>query len=129
MQTRTPLLIALIAAAALGGCKKQSHTIVVGPHADEASPSAPAAPVALPPTVSSSKVYRCADNKVVYVDWLSDGKSANVRTDKTGAATQLTTPEAGKPMAAAGGYELSGAPGASSVRIAVPGHGSQSCKS
>jgi hypothetical protein len=127
IMTRTPLLI-LAAAAALAGCNKENHTIVAaGPDQGDNS-SETNSPVALPPSVVSSKTYRCADNKVVYVDWFSDNKSANVRTEPGGVATQVTAPEAGKPMSAAGGYQISGTAGAPSVKIAVPGHASQGCK-
>jgi uncharacterized lipoprotein YajG len=127
--TRTPLLITLAAAAALAGCNKQSHTIV----ADSNIPEDPAAaavngPVELPPAIIASKVYRCADNKIVYVSWLSDNKSATVRTERNGAPTQVTAPAAGQPMTAAGGYSVSGSSSDSTAKIALPGHPSQSCK-
>jgi hypothetical protein len=129
--TRTPMLIMLAAAAALAGCNKESHTIVAGPDTgDNATNTATAnAPVALPPSVVSSKIYRCADNKVVYVDWLSDNKSANIRTDKGGVPTQVTAAEAGKPMAGPAGYSLDGTASAKSVKIAVPSHPAQTCNS
>jgi hypothetical protein len=127
--TRTPMILMLAAAAALAGCNKENHTIVTGP-SDQSNDANVAAsvPVELPPSIVSSKIYRCADNKVVYVDWLSDDKSANIRTDQGSSPTHVTAAEAGKPMTAAGGYELSGTTGASSAKIAVPGHASQSCK-
>ena len=75
--TRTPMLIMLAAAAALAGCNKDNHTIVAGPPGDDVNATANA-PVALPPVITASKVYRCDDNTVLYVNWLSDG-SANVR--------------------------------------------------
>ena len=128
--TRTPMLIMLAAAAALAGCNKESHTIVAGPDTgDNATNTTANAPVALPPSVVSSKIYRCADNKIVYVDWLSDNKSANIRTDKGGIPTQVSAPEAGKPMTGAGGYSLDGTASAKSVKIAVPGHPAQTCNS
>jgi hypothetical protein len=89
--TRTPLLITLAAAAALAGCNKENHTIVAGPPDDEQN--AAHAPVALPPSITATKVYRCADNQVVYVNWMSDG-SANVK-DKPGGA--ITPVPAGSP--------------------------------
>lgn len=125
--TRTTLLLTLAAATALAGCNKESHTIVAGANGD-ASNAAANAPVALPPAIAASKIFRCADNQVVYVDFLSDSKSANVRTEKDGASTQVVSAEPGQPMTAGGGYEVNGAPSAASVKIAVPGHPSQSCK-
>ena len=126
--TRTPLLITLAAAAALAGCNKENHTIVAGgPPGDDIN-VATNAPVALPPSITASKIYRCADNTIVYVDWLSDGKTANVRTEKGGSPTQVVAPEAGKPMTGPAGYSVEGSASASSAKIAVPGHAAQNCK-
>jgi hypothetical protein len=126
--TRTPLLITLAAAAALAGCNNSDHTIGGGPDADNGANAAANAPVALPPTIAASKIYRCADNKLVYVDWLSDNKTANIRTEQGGSPTQVAAIEPGKPMTGAAGYELSGSATAAAVKITVPGHASQSCK-
>jgi len=125
--TRAPLLITLATAAALAGC----HATTIDLNKDNSSDDtnvATNAPVALPPSISASKIYRCADNKVVYVDWMSDGKTANVRTDKGGNPTVVTAAEAGKPMTAAGGYSVEGTASASTAKIGVPGHPAQSCK-
>ena len=125
---RIALIISLAAAAALSGCGNENHNIVAGgPDPDENAPVANG-PVELPPVVTAAKIYRCADNAVIHVDWLSDGKSANVRLDKSTSPTHVAAPEAGKPMTAAGGYSVEGSDKASSVKIAVPGHPAQSCK-
>jgi hypothetical protein len=127
--TRTSLLIIFAATAALAGCNKESHTIVAGgPDEGNDTNVVANAPVALPPSITASKIYRCADNKVVYVDWLSDNKTANVRTEQGGSPTQVTAAEPGKPLTAAGGYSVDGTSSASSAKIAVPGHPAQSCK-
>jgi hypothetical protein len=128
--TRTPFALTLAAAAALAGCNTSDHTIVSGPPDDPSGDSNAAAndPVTLPPAIVASKVYRCADNKVIYVDYLSDKKSANVRTEQSGPSTPVAAAEAGKPMTAPGGYELSGSAASSTAKIAIPGHASQSCK-
>jgi hypothetical protein len=126
--TRTPLLVTLAAAAALAGCNKQSHTIIAGGPPSDEDQNVSNTPVALPPSIIASKIYRCADNSVVYVDFLSDNKTANVRTKPGGSPTQVVAPEPGKPMTAAGGYEVTGSSSDPSVKIAVPGHPSQSCK-
>lgn len=127
--TRIPTLIALAAVAALAGCNK-GHTIVTSdaPAGDNLAAATANGPVALPPSVTSSKAYRCTDNKIVYVDWLSDNKSANLRTEKAGSPTQVTATEPGKPMAGPAGYSLEGKSADESVKIALPGHPSQSCK-
>ena len=126
--TRTPLLLALAATAALAGCgNSDDHTIVAGPDGDLGN-QAPATntPVTLPPSIESSKIYRCKDNSVVYIDWLSDGKSANFRAKQTDVPVTLTAAEAGKPMVAEG-YSLTGTPAGNSVSLERPGKGSQSC--
>jgi uncharacterized lipoprotein YajG len=125
--TRTPLLITLAAAAALAGCNKQSHTIVAGGPPEDENNSAANANVQLPPSIVATKLYRCADNSVVTVDYLSDNKSANVRAGKDTTSTQVAAPQAGQPMTAAGGYSVDGSPSSSSAKIAVPGHPSQTC--
>jgi hypothetical protein len=125
--TRT-LTLALVAAAALAGCNKQDHTIVAGGEPSDDAPAPPSAGVQLPPSIVSSKIYRCADNVIVYVDWMSDNKSAQVRTDKGGTPTAVSAADAGKPMAGPAGYSVEGSATAPSVKIGVPGHPAQSCK-
>jgi hypothetical protein len=126
--TRTLLLLTLAATAALAGCNKEDHTIVAGPEGvDDGNATENAAPVQLPPSIASSEIYRCKDNSVVYIDWLSDNKSANFRADKDATPIQLTAAEPGKPMVAEG-YSLSGTPGAKTVTLERPGKGSQACK-
>ncbi len=124
--TRTPLALALTAAAALAGCNQEDHNIVAGGPADPVGNQANA-DVVLPPAIAHSKIYRCKDNSVVYIDWLADNKTANLRTDRNAPPTQLVAPEEGKPMVAEG-YSLTGTGEGSTVTLARPGKGSQSCK-
>ena len=126
--TRTPLLLTLAAAAALAGCNKESHTIIAGPDTGENESNVAAnGPVALPPSIVATKLYRCADNSVVTVDYLSDNKSGNVRAGKGAPSVQVTAPEPGQPMTAEGGYSVEGSATSSSAKIAIPGHPSQTC--
>ena len=123
--TRT-LSTLLIASAALAGCN--SEPTVVGGPTDDGSNATANANVQLPPSITASKIYRCADNDVVDVDWLSDGKSANIRTEQGGAPTQVTAAQPGEPMTAAGGYSITGTAADASVTIAVPGQAAERCK-
>jgi hypothetical protein len=126
--TRTPTLIILAAAAALAGCNKGSHTIVAGGEpSDNQTNAAANAGVQLPPSSIATKLYRCADNSVVTVDYMSDNKSATVKAGKDGAPVQVVSVEPGKPMTGAGGYSVEGSPTGSSAKIAVPGHPAQTC--
>lgn len=124
--TRTSLLLTLAAVAALAGCNKENHTIVAGPPGDDTNTVANAN-VQLPPSIVATKLYRCTDNSVVTVDYLSDNKSGNVRAGKDGSSVQVSAPEAGQPMTAPGGYSVEGSPTSSSAKIAVPGHPAQTC--
>jgi hypothetical protein len=117
----------LAAAAALAGCNNESHTIG-GDTENNATDTAANANVQLPPSIIATKLYRCADNSVVTVDYLSDNKSANVKAGKDGSPVQVTAPEAGKPMTSPdGAISVEGSPTASSAKIAVPGHPAQTC--
>jgi len=101
--TRTSLLITLAAAAALAGCNKESHTIVAGGEPTDNN-VALNADVQLPPSITASKSYRCTDNSLIYVDWMSNG-TANVKKKRD---------EVGTPVAA-GSPDLKGDPKAASI--------------
>lgn len=120
--TRNIIVISLVAAAALAGCNKENNT---NPDSGDANAVAKA-PVVLPPAVAASKTYRCGDNSVVFVDWLADNKTANVRSEATGTPTQVVAAEPGKPLTG-NGISLTGSAEGSSVTIERSGHGSQTC--
>jgi hypothetical protein len=87
--TRTLTIIAIAAAAALAGCNKENHNLVAGEIPDPmASELANAAPVELPPSIQASKSYRCKDNSLIYIDWLSDG-SARVKASRNEVGTSV----------------------------------------
>jgi hypothetical protein len=87
--TRIPHLLALVAAAALAGCNSEDHNIVAGPpDTDDQVNVAANGPVQLPPSIEASKTYRCADNKVIYIDWMSDG-SARVKKTREEVGTSV----------------------------------------
>jgi hypothetical protein len=127
--TRTITILTLVAAAALAGCKDENHNIVgSGPDEGTTSNAVANANIQLPPSIVATRTYRCADNKLVYVEWLSDNKTANVRIEQGGIPTQVTAAEPGKPMTGPAGYSVSGTASASSATIAVPGHSAQTCQ-
>ncbi|MBA3510784.1 hypothetical protein [Sphingomonas sp.] len=119
--TRTPLILCLAAAAALAGCDQEAVTVNTGLEDNVTTND-----VVLPPSISASKIYRCKDNSIVYIDWLSDNKSANVRTERNGPPTHVVAPAEGEPMVAEG-FSLTGTGAGSSVTLTRPGKGSQSC--
>ena len=109
--TRTFTLLGLAAAAALAGCNNQDQT-AAGSDGDETNAAANA-PIELPPAIVASKTYRCKDNSLVYIDWLSDG-TARVKKTQTEVGTPVTPGDAGP---------LKGDPQAASVT-----YNGQSCK-
>lgn len=125
--TRTTLLLTFVAAAALAGC--ESEPIVVGGPAGDPANQAPVAngPVELPPSIVATEIYRCKDNSVVYIDWLSNG-TANFRAERRATPVLLTAGEEGEALTAEGGYSLTGSAEASTVTLARPDKGSQTCK-
>jgi hypothetical protein len=127
MQTTSRLLTAAVLGTSLflAACNSKPETIVAnGPTDPDAAALNAAAPVALPPMVTQSRTYRCADNRLVYVDFFSNN-TANYKTAKDGSPTVLTAPAPGKPYVAEG-YSISG--DGPTVDIAAPGKASQSCK-
>lgn len=126
MSMKLPLPIAALGALlALSACNTEPETVTgTGPQDDQAAALANAAPVELPPSVKSSKKYRCKDGGIVTVDFLSDDTSATITADKVGP-TPLKAEAAGKPFVAEG-FSVSGT--GTSVDIALPGKGSQTCK-
>lgn len=121
------LLLPLFAAAALAGCKEQSHTITAASPDDQGATVNTAA-VVLPPAIEASKSYRCKDNSLVYIDWLNDKKTADIRAgSKTADPKRVLAPEAGKAFVAEG-YSLTGTSDGSTITLARPGKESQSCK-
>lgn len=123
--TRTLHITAVAAALLLGACDRSDHTIVAGPPGDEKP--VVTQNVTLPPPIAASNIYRCADNSVVYIDWLADNKSANFRADKGATPVALTAPEPGQPLVAEG-YSLTGTAAGESITLTRPGQGAQTCK-
>ena len=115
--TRTLTLLSLAAAAALAGCNNEDHTIVADPAGPDpmAGELANVGEVVLPPSIRASKTYRCKDNSLVYIDWLSDG-TAKVKKSKDDYTASAVQP-------GAEGSPLKGA--ATDATVTVNG---QSCK-
>ena len=71
-------MIAMAGVALLSACNKNDEPEVVGGPADPmAEQLANAAPVELPPSVKATKQYRCKDNSLYFVDFMTDDKTAN----------------------------------------------------
>ena len=121
------LMLALFAAAALAGCNKtpSSTNDTTGSDVNVANEANIAA--SMPPAIVSSKIYRCKDNSVAYVDWLAGDLTADIRSEQAGTPTRLTAAAAGAALKA-DGYSLIGLPTAKTVTLTRPGKGEQACK-
>lgn len=79
----------LAAAAALAGCDQSDHNLTAsGPYDPNAGNPTNAAAVTLPPPIVASRVYRCGDSSLVYVDWYGDG-SARLKSSRTESGTAI----------------------------------------
>lgn len=113
-------LISAAAALALSACGSNETAEV-----DNAANATNAAQeIELPPMVKESKSYRCTDDSIVYVDYMTDDKTANVRTEQNAMPTVLKSPEAGQPFTAEGyALETSG----TGVKVTLPGKDAMTC--
>ncbi len=136
------LILAPLSMLALAACNK-SET----PAADEAGAdvaATPATPIELPPAITATGTYRCADNTILYVDFLGKNEAADIRIgDKSATAVRVTAPAAEAPAAdtapaaeAAPAGPMKSADGENSlsgegkqINVKLAGKGAQTCKS
>lgn len=123
--TRIAPLSAVAALLVLAACNKSEPEVIDTNPDPMASQIANAAPIELPPAVTDSAIYRCKDNSIVYVDFLGDKTSANVRTKKGEAPVQVKAAAEGEPMTGDKGFSVSGS--GKTVQIAVNGGTAQTC--
>jgi len=95
--------LAIAAVITLTGCEQKPETMNVGTGDPMAAELANAAPVEAPPMIKTSHSYRCKDNSLIFVDFMTDDKTASFKSTKEGAITVLRATEAGKPYVSADG--------------------------
>jgi hypothetical protein len=94
---------AILALAACG----EPEVVTVNKYDPQAEALKNAAPVAPPPMITANRTYRCRDNSLYYVAFLSNN-TANIRTNPTeGVPIVLTSEDADGPYAGEG-YTVSG---------------------
>ena len=120
--TRTFTIFALAVAATVAGCDNSDHTIIANePYDPQANAVQNLQNVTLPASIAASHSYRCADNSVVFIDWLSDD-TARIKASRSEVGT--TVSRAGEEGAyTAEGQSLTGSADAATVTI-----NGQSCK-
>lgn len=128
---------------ALAACNK-SETPAEGETGTETAVTT-AAPMEMPPAITASGTYRCADNTILFVDFLGANVAADIRVgDKAATAVRVTAPVAEAPAADAAVAPVEAAPagpmksadGESSlsgsgqqINVKLAGKGAQTCKS
>lgn len=138
---KTLLILAPLSMLALAACNKTETPAEGEAGADTA---ATAAPIEMPPAITASGTYRCADNTILYVDFLGNNEAADIRVgDKAATAVRVTAPVAEAPAAGAAtateatpAGPLKSADGESSlsgsgaqINVKLAGKGAQTCKS
>lgn len=138
------LILAPLSMLALAACNKSETPAEGEAGADAAATTA--APVEMPPAITASGTYRCADNTILYVDFLGKNEAADIRVgDKAATAVRVTAPLAEAPAAdaaatpaaeAAPAGPMKSADGESSlsgegkqINVKLAGKGAQTCKS
>jgi hypothetical protein len=141
------IILAPLSMLALAACNK-SETPAADQAAGTDTAAATGAEVAMPPAITASGTYRCADNTILYVDFIGNNEAADIRVgDKAAAAVRVTAPVAAAPAAPAGGAApapadaapagpMKSADGGNSlsgsgkqINVMLAGKGAQTCKS
>lgn len=114
--TRTFTIIAIAAAASIAGCDNSDHTITAGePYDPQENVVQNLQNVELPPAIVASHAYRCADNSIVYVDWLNNN-TARVKKDRNEVGTAVAQEGEEGPYSGEG-QSLSGSPEDQSITV------------
>jgi len=128
--TRINAAAVLAASLLLAAC--ESEPVIVGQAADpqaEALKNAP--PVQLPPTIKVARTYRCKDNSVVHISFMSDDVTAMVRDkEEEPPRATLKAPAPGETFEGQGdqgkGFKLVGS--GETITYTSPDSGTQSCR-
>lgn len=119
---------ALVAATLpLVACGQKEPEVVNTVYDPQAEALKTAPPVELPPAIQASRTYRCKDNSLVYIDFMSNN-TALIRKSKgvEPPIATLTTETAGGAYKSPDGYTVSG--NSEQITYSSPNGGSQSCK-
>jgi hypothetical protein len=124
-KTKFLMAASVAATVALTACSSEPETITVNQFDAQADALANAAPVEAPPMIQASRTYRCRDNSLVYIDFLSNN-TANIRNERGGEIVATATAPGGTPPYTAEGYSVSA--NADQVSYTSPA-GTKSCRS
>ena len=122
---KTPLIVAALLTLPLAACENKPETVTTVSPDPQKEELAKRPKVELPPAIKASVTMRCKDNSLVYIDFFSGDKQANLRAEKDGPAVHLTAEKAGDPLTA-DGYSLTGTP--KMITLTQPGKPSLTCR-
>jgi hypothetical protein len=123
-KTQTLAAITFAALVGLAACNTEPEIVQINKYDPMEDALKNAGPVAPPPMIQESRMYRCRDNSLFFVDFYTN-HSAMVRTQRGGDPVAMLNAEGGNPPFTGSGYSVSGT--GEQVTIVAPGHGSQSC--
>lgn len=104
MSLRTLSTVALGAAAlTLAACNGEPESMNVGTNDPDAADLANANDAPPIPMIKASGTYRCKDNSLAVVDFMTDDLTVNYRSAKDAPIVPLIAPEVGKPFVSADG--------------------------
>ena len=109
----------------LAACNREPEVVNVGPPDAQEEALKTAKPKELPPSIAASRTYRCKDNSIIQVDFMSDQKTAVLQAPKGSSPVVLNAPEGGQPFVA-GDVSVTGS--GRTITAKVPGKGAQECK-
>ena len=137
------IFLAPLSMLALAACNS-SETPATAENGTETA-AVPVEEIEMPPAITASGTYRCADNTILYVDFLGQNEAADIRVgEKSALAVRVTAPKAEAPAADAAAAPaaeepagpLTSADGESSlsgsgdqINVKLAGKGAQTCKS
>ena len=130
---KTLLILAPLSMLALAACNKSETPAA---DADAATAAATAEPLPMPPSITASKIYRCADSTILHVDYLGKNESADIRVgEKTATAVRVNAPKVEANAAPAPAGPMKSDDGKTSlsmsgtnVNVKLADKGAQTCK-
>jgi hypothetical protein len=125
LNTKSFAAASVAACLLLAACSNEPEVVDTNPDPMKEE-LAKAQPVELPPAIQASRTYRCKDNSLVFIDFMSNN-TAIIRKEKGAEPLATAAAEtAGGEYKSADGYTVSG--NTPQITYASPGGGSQSCK-
>ena len=110
----------------VSACNSEPETITVNQYDPQAEALKNAGPVELPPAIRVARTYRCRDNSLVHISFMTDGVTAAVRdSEEEPPVATLRAPAEGQPFVAEG-FSLSGS--GPTVTYDSPDTASQTCR-